>query len=121
MQSPETDLSRRSIVWDAMHVLWLDTDVDAQYFDQTARICAGTDYTLSELEQIYWCEVYPVMRRNVWSVAGEWAPIDREQLSEMVMKHYAPRRRIRFKSLRTYAYAYWQRLAEAVTDLRADD
>ena len=78
MKRPEEDLVNRTIVWDAMHLLWLDTDVDEFHFDDVAKICAGTDYTLNELEKIYWAEVYPCMRYNLmpWDVAGEWLAQD---------------------------------------------
>ena len=64
MKKPEDDLEARKVVWDAMHVLWLDTDVDEIYLPTSAAQCAKTAYTIAELEQIFWHEVYPVMWPN---------------------------------------------------------
>ena len=101
-----------------MHVLWLDTDVDKFYFSDAAIKCARSEYTLNELRKIYWCEVYPIMRHNLWDVAGEWMPIDPASLSEEIMRRYNSSRIIWLKPLRTYAYHYWEKLSSEITKIR---
>lgn len=98
MPPPEEDLRRRQVVWDAMHVLWLDTDVDEFYFDAAARTCAKTDDSLDELEEIYWREIYPAMWSNLRATAGVWQPLDPESLSEIILKRHTFGRRPWFKS-----------------------
>lgn len=119
MMPPQKDLSRRQPVWDAMHVLWLDTDADEFYFEHAAQTCAKSDYSLKELEQIYWREVYPAMWPNLWSIAGEWQPFDTESLSELILKRHKFGRRIWFKSMRSYAMNYWAKLKAQIEDLRS--
>lgn len=119
MLPPQEDLSRRQAVWDAMHVLWLDTDVDEGYINGASRQCADTDYSLDELEQIYWCEVYPAMRGNLWHVAGEWSPIDIESLSTAILKSHKFGRRIWFKPLRRYPMMNWTKLKSKIELLRS--
>lgn len=119
MQSPDDDLKRRQVAWDAMHVLFLDTDVDRFYFDDAAKKCADTDYSLNELEQIYWCEVYPTMRFNLWQVAGEWTPSDIESLSDAILERHKFGKRIWFRHLRRYPFEYWKKLRSEVQNLRS--
>lgn len=118
MLPPQEDLEKRKIVWDAMHVLWLDTDVDAFYFDYAAQNCAKSNYTLEELEQIYWREVYPVMWPNAWSTAGEWQPFDTDSLSKIILKRHKFGHRLWFKSMRSYAMNYWTKLKSEIEVLR---
>lgn len=101
-----------------MHLLWLDTDVE-DYFDSAARTCTATDYSLDELEEIYWHEVYPTMRSNLWSVAGEWAPFSEDGLADLILKTYKPRRRVLFRKFRTYAFQTWARLRDHINQLRS--
>ena len=119
MLPPEKDLERRQIVWDAMHVLWLDTDIDEFHLAGAARICAKTDYTLEELEQIYWLEVYPVMRSNAWGPAGEWQPFDTNDLIKIILERHKFGRRLLFKSMRWYAMHYWTKLKAQIEVLRS--
>ena len=120
MKRPEEDLVNRTIVWDAMHLLWLDTDVDEFHFDDVAKICAGTDYTLNELEKIYWAEVYPCMRYNLipWDVAGEWLAQDSKSLSEAILQRHKFGKRTWFKRKRSYAHSYWEKLSSAIIQNR---
>ena len=119
MLPPQKDLNRRQLVWDAMHVLWLDTDVDEFYVEHAAQTCAKSDYSLKELEQIYWREVYPAMRPNLWSPTGEWQPFDTDSLSEIILKRHKFGRRVWFKSVRSYAITYWTKLKAQIEALRS--
>ena len=120
MNSPEEDLVNRTIVWDAMHLLWLDTDVDELHFDDVAKICAGTEYTHGELKKIYWAEVYPCMRYNLipWDVAGEWLPLDSKILAEAILERHKFGKRTWFKRQRSYAHSYWKKLSSAIMQNR---
>jgi hypothetical protein len=119
MKRPEDDLAQRQVVWDAMHVLWLDTDTDAFHLEAAARTCAATDYAIEDIELIYWNEVYPVMRRNLWSVAGEWTPLRPEALYAENLKHHRFGKHIWFRSFRRVSCENWEKLAAKVTALRA--
>lgn len=102
-----------------MHVLWLDTDTEAFHLEAASRTCAATDYAIEDLELIFWNEVYPVMWRNLWSVAGEWAPLKPEELFSEILKNHRFGKRIWFKSLRRSSCENWEKLEAKVTALRA--
>ncbi|MEO1660909.1 MAG: hypothetical protein AAFR51_07975 [Pseudomonadota bacterium] len=118
MLPPEDDLEARQSAWDAMHVLFLDTDVDVFYLDDAARKCAETQYSLEELELIFWREVYPTMRSNLWDVAGDWTPLGTESLSKAILKHHKFGRRVWFRELRSHPTEYWNKLRGKVVGLR---
>jgi len=119
MKRPEDDLKARQIAWDAMHVLWLDTDVDAVHLDDAAAQCAQTAYSISELEQIYWQEVYPAMHSNVQSIAGEWAPLALETLSAEILKRHKFSRSTWFKRFRPMANRNWDKLRSRIVKIRS--
>lgn len=116
----ENDLNARHEIWNALHVLWLDTDVDMFYFEASVQTCAASAFSLDELSRIYWREVYPLMRFNLmpWQVAGDWQPYELASLSNAIIKQRGFGRKIRFKRRRRYAYYYWTALSKAVTALR---
>lgn len=120
MKRPEDDIAQRQPVWDALHVLWLDTDTDAFHLDDASRACAASDYTIEELEVIYWTEVYPVMRGNLSAVAGEWLPLEPEAFFKEIMQKHRFGRRIWFRSLRRDANENWAVLKAKVTAIRAN-
>ena len=121
MLPPEDDLEARKSAWDAMHVLFLDTDVDGLYLDDAARKCAETRYSLEDLELIFWREVYPTMRSNLWDVAGAWAPFNGQDLKAAILKRHRFGRRIWFRSLRSYPTEYWGKLSAKIIQLRGAD
>ncbi|MGB0907912.1 MAG: DUF7079 family protein [Maricaulaceae bacterium] len=116
MRPPEQDIEGRLPIWDALHYLWLDTDVEALHLEHTAKTCAESSYNLTEIEAIYWNEVYPFMRFNLypWSVAGEWAFVDTDVLREGILKHHKFGKRLWFKRRRTYAYEMWSSLITVI-------
>ena len=118
MLPPEDDLEERQRAWDAMHVLFLDTDVDAFYLDDAAKKCAKTRYSMKELEVIFWREVYPTMRSNLWDIAGEWTPLDIEGLSKAILKRHRFGRRLWFRDLRSHPTEYWNKLRDKVVRFR---
>ncbi|MEP6020701.1 MAG: hypothetical protein ABJ251_19685 [Paracoccaceae bacterium] len=120
MKRPEDDLEARKEVWDAMHVLWLDTDVEGIHLATSAQCCAKTAYTIAELEHIYWHEVYPVMRSNLWSVAGEWQPLELDALSAEILKRHRFGRAIWFKRFRHEANENWKQLRSKIEAARSD-
>ena len=120
MKNPEDDLEARKVVWDAMHVLWLDTDVDEIYLPTSAAQCAKTAYSIAELEQIFWHEVYPVMWPNLWSVAGEWTPLDLDVLSAEILKRHKFGRTLWFKRFRHEANEIWKQLRSQIEAARSD-
>ena len=70
--------------------MFLDTDVSVT---RTWRIqqLARSPYSVGEIEQILVEEVYPVLKYNLISVAGEWAGFDQEWLERKILERRASR------------------------------
>lgn len=118
MLPPEQYLEARQGAWDAMHLLFLDTDVEGLHLDYAATKCAETQYSVKELEQIFWSEVYPTMRWNILDPFGEWTPIDIENLTEAILHRHKFGQRIWFRRLRSHPSKYWNKLKSKIVLLR---
>jgi hypothetical protein len=59
-------------IWRALSDLFLDTEVDELTFKYIARTISESEFSLPEIEEILWYEVYPVLEGNLRSVAGVW-------------------------------------------------
>ncbi len=70
-----TNLSERKKIWIAFSDLFLDTDVSLCY-ENISDICAKSEYSLAELNNILENEVAPVCSTNLHSVASEWIAFD---------------------------------------------
>lgn len=69
--SPD-ELERRKPLWDAMGDLFLDTEV-RWYLPYVARVCVESRFDDATLEDIFWCEVFPLGADNLDQLIGEWA------------------------------------------------
>ena len=63
---------QRLTIWRALSNLFLDTEVDDIIIKYIARTILESGLVLSEVEDILWYEVYPVLGNNLRSVAGVW-------------------------------------------------
>lgn len=59
-------------IWRALSDLFLDTEIEDSTFKYIACTVSESDFYLSEVEDILWYEVYPVLESNLRSVAGVW-------------------------------------------------
>ena len=82
-------------VWEAFSVFFLDTELDDQDFQRIAEVLASSPYSIRELEDILRFEVYPVLIRNLRSVAGEWSGFDRDWLRRQIEPRLNRRPKIR--------------------------
>jgi hypothetical protein len=80
------ELANRRPVWEALSELFLDTELQPEDFQSLGRILAASPYTLDEIEDILYGEVYPICIWNLLSVAGEWAGFDIDCLQEAIQK-----------------------------------
>jgi len=63
MKPPEQDLENRKPVWDVMQMIYMDTDVDLE-LPHMARICAASPYSIENLKDILFKEVFPLVART---------------------------------------------------------
>ncbi|WP_164497989.1 MULTISPECIES: DUF7079 family protein [Xanthomonas] len=116
--SPPTPAQRR--VWEAMAELYLDTAVDDMHA-RIVRCLAESPFSLEQLRTMLLHEVHPVLRSNVYSVAGVWDGFDPAWLSAAIAAHRA--RAWRWPDRwcwRGYARAQWRWLGPRVAALRAE-
>ena len=85
MAPPEDEIKRRRPVWDALSRFFLDTELDDADRRQIAETIVASGYTSSEIQMILWNEIYPVLRLNLLSPAGEWAGFDLDWLQEQIL------------------------------------
>ncbi len=84
--APSHDLERRRPVWNAMSELFLDTQMDEFEFGYVARILAESGYSDSQLHEILYREVFPVLIPNLFSVAGECWMFDLEAVEKIILR-----------------------------------
>ena len=78
----------RMPVWQALSDLFLDTTLQLADYDRIARELAATPYTLREIEDILYYEVYPACSWNVVIIGGEWCGFHPDWITENI----APRK-----------------------------
>jgi len=101
-----------------MQMFWMDTDPDLVLPD-AAVTCAASPYSLPELRAIYWNEVFPAVRFNMWWLpAPEWRGFELDWLAERILKRNRFGRRLPYGWLHRYSQAWWQRLETAIVEIR---
>ncbi len=85
MKPPNDDVEFRAPVWQALGEFFLDNEPQLEY---VVRVCAESPYSLKELDQILFSEVWPALSQNLASMAGEWAGWNRDWLSKRVLEKY---------------------------------
>ena len=67
-----SEKEERIEIWRALSDLFLDTEINEVNYQYIARIVSESSLSLTEIENILWHEVYPVLESNLRSVAGVW-------------------------------------------------
>lgn len=116
MYPPEQDEPDRRPIWDALQIFWLDTDANLD-LRRVAEICERSKYSLSELEAIYWNEVRPAVRFNIFSLAGEWAGFDPEWLSKRILNVHRFGEALPRKVFHPYSGMWWDRLSSEINQV----
>jgi hypothetical protein len=104
-------IEERRPVWQALSCLFIDTDTSLLIEHIAATLCASP-YSLPELEEILFHEVYPVCQVNLLSAAGEWAGFDQAWLEGRILERLRSTRRLPRLGLRRIAICStpeWQR------------
>ena len=120
MNSPEQDLENRRPVWDALQMIFMDTDVSYE-IPRMAEVCAQSPYRLEELREILFLEVFPACRFNVnpflAGVAPEWSGFDINWLTERILRtHRHGKRRLLVGHRHTRQW--WAQLAREIARIR---
>ncbi len=110
---------QRVAVWEALSELFLDTVLTASAIDSTARRLAESSYSISEIRNILYYEVYPICKWNLLSVAGEWAFFDREWLIEKISPKLNKRPLLRFPPVFKFMFRFeWLQIEKQIKQYR---
>lgn len=85
MKPPADDIGSRLPVWQALGELFLDTEPDLPHL---IRACAESPYALDELDRILFRELWPALKANLLSPAGQWAGWDDDWLTARVLERH---------------------------------
>ena len=121
MLAPKDDLTNRVPVWSALCGLYVDNEMSAQEFDEIIQTCAASPYTLKELEEIMFSELWPAFGSNLLSVAGEWQGWSSETVQKAVLDADHPRWRWPWwlNPFKRVVAQDWRKVAAALVKLRA--
>jgi hypothetical protein len=79
------DIEARRPVWQALSDMFLDTDTSITR-SWRVQALARSLYSIEELEEILIDEIHPVCRKNLLSIAGEWAGFDPTWLEDSILR-----------------------------------
>lgn len=113
MRFSADEVEIRRPLWIAMSDLYLDT---VPAWSRVAEQCARSPFGIPELQRILFDEVHPVVRLNLWSVAGVWEGFDQDWLVASIVSHtHRPWCRLPWLEERQYP---WRDLKPLVVALR---
>ena len=127
MKLSESDIESRRPVWVAFSDLFLDTDVSLRY-ENIITVCAESNYSTNELEDILRHEVAPLVSGNLWSVAGEWSGFDPDELAQEISGNcerpasFWQLTKIKFKNrwFKRYIDEHWERILPKIDEARSN-
>ncbi len=121
MKPPEQDIENRKPVWDVLQMIYMDTDVDLE-LPYIARICAASPYSLEELKDILFKEVFPACRSNFYyPVAPEWKGYQIDWLTQTILKKQRHGKTSRLILFHAYTASYWRKLEQQIRKIREDE
>lgn len=113
MLPPEEDEPDRRPIWDALQAFWMDNDPNLD-LTSVAELCAKRKYSVSEIEEIYWNEVRPAVRFNLFSVAGGWAGFQIDWLTQRILDTHRFGKTLPRAYFHPYSGFWWQRLSSEI-------
>ncbi|MDR2173310.1 MAG: hypothetical protein LBE32_03790 [Burkholderiales bacterium] len=83
----------RLALWEAFSTFFLDTEITDANFRLAANVIKESGISLDEAEAVLWNEVFPALRQNLMSVAGNWTGFSREWLKANLRPSTGPAKR----------------------------
>ena len=84
LNTPPLHITDRIPIWLALSNLYLDTELQEDFYLDFAQKIKASPYSLEEVKAINKYEVFPVLQSNLTSVAGEWASFEEAWLIERI-------------------------------------
>ena len=118
MKPPEEDLENRKPVWNVMQMIYMDTDMDSEY-PHIAEVCVASPYSISELKEILFKEVFPACRPNFYyPVAPEWCGYEMNWLTQRILKKHRHGKRFPLFLFHTLTAMCWRKLEKRIKIIR---
>lgn len=93
-------IEKRKPLWQAFSDLWLDNELQEFEIDHIVNLMKQSDYDFNELESIFYNEVAPAVYKNTFSMTGEWAGFEAEQLFQSIIENIK-------KQESNFIYKFW--------------
>lgn len=87
----QTEIDKRKPIWNAISEFYLDTELQDSDYEQILKIFLESNLSITQLKAIDLYEVFPVLKGNIITVAGEWNSFDENWLNESSTKAYLKR------------------------------
>ncbi|WP_458627079.1 DUF7079 family protein [Winogradskyella sp. PC D3.3] len=88
----DIELEKRIPIWHSISEFYLDTELQDYNYKSIANTFLNSNLHISELKEIDLYEVFPVLKGNLISVAGQWNGFDEKWLNESCTKAYLKRK-----------------------------
>jgi hypothetical protein len=99
-----------------MQMLFMDQEEDLGFI---AEVCAKSPYTLEELKEILFLEVFPALRFNLLAQpGGEWRGFQMDYVEERILKKHTRGRFFQPLLFRNYVKKTWDKLRSLVEEKR---
>ncbi len=80
------NIEERSPIWIALSEFYLDRELEEEDIRNIALKVIQSTYSLEEVKEINKYEVFPILKSNLLSVAGEWAGFHEEWLINRIQR-----------------------------------
>ena len=105
------ELETRKKIWIELSEFYLDIELTSEDFDRISNTFLQSGLGLDDLKKIDLFIVFPLLQKNLLSVAGVWAGFDEEWLLSECTKRYKRRKNIfhRLNCKFWNIFFYWMR------------
>ncbi|MGB3150415.1 MAG: hypothetical protein WBB27_07095 [Maribacter sp.] len=102
------NIEERKPIWIALSDFYLDTELQEATFRYIATKIAESPYSFKKVKEIDKYEIFPVLKNNLLSVAGEWAGFEEEWLVNRIKESLSKRNTIKKMEIEsTYLILKW--------------
>jgi hypothetical protein len=102
-------------IWDALQDLFMDTEIDYSYI---ARRCANSKYSIPEIREILFFEVFPALRFNICTYGAEWRGFEINWLKKRILEKNTRNKYFQPLIFRGYTKECWSELVPLIQEIR---
>ena len=119
MRMSDESKDERFPVWDALSEFFLDTELVKEDYEYISGVLASSKYTVKEMQEILYYEVYPVCKWNLFTVAGVWGGFHPDWIMENIAPRKDKRPKLRLRPFHKWMFRdHWSQVAYLVEKKR---